>query len=114
MKEDRDIDFLEFLLECINHLELYIHNIDEDSFLRNEEKKDACLTRLVMIGEYSAKISNELKNKFSEVEWQLMKSSRNYFVHVYRGIDWLRVWETLKKDIPKLKLKVENILTQIL
>jgi uncharacterized protein with HEPN domain len=54
-----------------------------------------------------------LKATFSEVEWQLIKSSRNYYVHVYRGIDWRRVWETLLNDIPELKIKVEKILTQI-
>jgi len=42
-----------------------------------------------------------------------MKSTRNYYVHVYRGIDWPGVWETLKSDIPILKVKVENILKQI-
>ena len=87
---NRDVDFLEFLIDCINHLQSYIKNVDEDEFLRNEEKKDACLTRLIMIGEYTAKISDELKSNFSEVEWQLIKSSRNYYVHVYRGIDWRR------------------------
>ena len=110
---NRDLDYLEFLLECIEHLENYTKEVDEESFLRNEEKKDACLTRIVMIGEYSAKISDELKNKFSDVEWQLMKSTRNYYVHVYRGIDWKRVWETIQKDIPSLKIKVEKILAQI-
>ena len=110
---NRDLDFLDFLIDCINHLELYVDNVDEDGFLRNEEKKDACLTRLIMIGEYSAKISDKLKNEFSEVEWQLMKSTRNYYVHVYRGIDWRRVWETLQRDIPELKRKVEQILKQI-
>lgn len=110
---NRDLDFLEFLIDCINHLERYTNNIDEDDFLRNEEKKDACLTRLIMIGEYSSKISDELKSSFSEIEWQLMKSTRNYYVHVYRGIDWRRVWETLQSDIPVLKIKVEKILKQI-
>ena len=109
----RDLDYLEFLLECINHLENYTNNVDEDIFLRNEEKKDACLTRIVMIGEYSARISDDLKNKFTDVEWQLMKSTRNYYVHGYRGIDWRRVWETIQKDIPPLKIKVEKILSQI-
>lgn len=28
-------------------------------------------------------------------------------------IDWRRVWETIQKDIPSLKLKVEKILLQI-
>ncbi|MDQ2718498.1 MAG: DUF86 domain-containing protein [Bacteroidota bacterium] len=110
---NRDIDILEFLIDCINHLESYTEGIDEDDFLRNEEKKDACLTRIVVLGEYSAKVSDEIKNKFSDVEWQLMKATRNYFVHVYRGIDWRRVWETLQNDIPKLKIKIENIITEI-
>lgn len=110
---NRDIDYLEFLIECIEHLENYSKDVDEDSFLRNEEKKDACLTRIVMIGEYSAKISDELKDKFTDVEWQLMKSTRNYYVHVYRGIDWKRVWETIENDIPLLKIKIEKILSQI-
>ena len=110
---NRDVDFLEFLIDCINHIELYVNKIDEDEFLRNEEKKDACLTRLIMIGEYSSKISDELKNKFSDIEWQLMKSTRNYFVHVYRGINWRRVWETIQNDLPVLKIKVQKILSQI-
>lgn len=110
---NRDLDYLEFLLECIEHLENYTNNVDEDSFLRDEEKKDACLTRIVMIGEYSARISDSLKDKFTDVEWQLMKSTRNYYVHVYRGINWRRVWETIQKDIPPLKIKVEKILSQL-
>lgn len=110
---NRDLDILEFLIDSINHLESYIENVDEDSFLRNEEKKDACLTRIVVLGEYSARVSDEIKNKFSDIEWQLMKATRNYFVHVYRGIDWRRVWETLQTDIPKLKIKIENIINEI-
>ena len=110
---NRDLDILEFLIDSINHLESYIENVDEESFLRNEEKKDACLTRIVVLGEYSARISDELKNKFSDIEWQLMKATRNYFVHVYRGIDWRRVWETLQSDIPGLKIKIEKIIKEI-
>lgn len=110
---NHDIEYLEFLLDCIQHLENYTKDVDEDNFLRNEEKKDACLTRIVVLGEYSARISEEVKNKFTEVEWQLMKATRNYYVHVYRGIDWRRVWETIKKDIPPLKIKIENILSQL-
>lgn len=110
---NRDVEYLEFVLECIEHIEGYTKGVDEDSFLRNEEKKDACLTRIVVIGEYSARISEDIKNKFTDVEWQLLKATRNYYVHVYRGIDWRRVWETIEKDIPLLKIKVEKILSQL-
>lgn len=65
---NRDVDYLQFLLECIEHLERYTKDVDEDSFLRNEEKKDACLTRIVVIGEYSTRISENIKNKFTDFE----------------------------------------------
>ncbi|MEO6638668.1 MAG: HepT-like ribonuclease domain-containing protein [Ginsengibacter sp.] len=94
-------------------MEKYTENVDEDTFLRDEEKKDACLTRIVMIGEYSSRISENIKEKFTDVEWQLIKSTRNYYVHVYRGFNWRRVWETIEKDIPVLKIKIENILSQL-
>ena len=55
----------------------------------------------------------DLQNKFTDVEWQLLKSTRNYYVHVYRGVDWIRVWETIEKDIPLLKIKIEKILSHL-
>ena len=36
---NRDLDYLEFLLECIAHLEKYTDKVDEDTFLRDEERK---------------------------------------------------------------------------
>ena len=108
-----DIEYLEFLVESINVIEYYIENVSEEEFLRNIEKKDACLTRLIMIGEYSGKISEDTKSKFTDIEWQLMKAARNYYVHAYRGIDWVRVWDTIVNDLPPLKSKFENILDSI-
>lgn len=52
---NEDLEYLEFLLECIAHLENYTRGVSEDEFLRNDEKKDACFTRIVVIGEYSSK-----------------------------------------------------------
>ena len=45
--------------------------------------KDACLTRLIVIGEYSIKVSDSTKEKFPEVEWQEMKVARNFYVRTY-------------------------------
>jgi len=102
---NRDVEYLEFLLECIEHLESYTISVDEDSFLRNEEKKDACLTRIVVLGEYSARISEDIKREFTDVEWQLMKATRNYYVHVYRGIDWEKGLGNDQKRSPSLENK---------
>lgn len=91
-------------------LEEFYKGKDEDDFLNSDILKDACLMKLLVIGEYSSKISDAQKARFSEVEWQLLKAARNYYAHSYGGVTWLRVWETLNEDIPQLKNKIENIL----
>jgi uncharacterized protein with HEPN domain len=71
--------------------------------------KDAVLTRLIVLGEYSVRVDNGLKSRFSDVEWQLLKAARNYYAHAYNSIDWLRVWEVVEIWIPELKIKIERI-----
>ena len=41
----------------------------------------------------------------------MLKAARNYYAHAYGSITWMRVWETLDEDIPKLKTKIENIIS---
>ena len=37
----------------------------------------------------------------------------NFYAHGYDALDWTRVWETLEKEIPKLKLGFQNILNEL-
>jgi len=36
---------------------------------------------------------------------------RNIIVHDYSGVDYLTIWETLKKDLPELKRQIKKILS---
>lgn len=75
--------------------------------------KSACLMELIVIGEYGGKVSQELRDRFNEVEWQQMKAARNFFVHAYEGVDWTRVWESINEVIQPLKIKIEKIIAEI-
>ncbi len=105
-----DVQLLNYISEQITILEEYVEGVSEDEFLRNAILKDACLMKLLVIGEYSDKVTDDHKKRFSEVEWQLLKAARNYYAHAYGGVNWRRVWETLYQDIPKLKERIENII----
>jgi len=64
-----------------------LRDVDEDNFLIDAILKDACLSRLIVIGEYSTKISEPTKEKFPQVEWQQIKVARNFYVHAYGQIN---------------------------
>jgi uncharacterized protein with HEPN domain len=107
-KSDRET--LNYILGQIITLEAFYFGKDEEIFLRDDILKDACMMKLIVIGEYSSKLSEDLRKKFNEVEWQILKSARNFYVHAYGSISWIRVWETLSENIPELKAKIEKII----
>jgi uncharacterized protein with HEPN domain len=107
---DREISILKYLLEQIAVLEMYTNDFDEDIFLRDIRTKDAVLTRLIVIGEYGPRINDILKERFNEIDWIALKKARNFYAHVYRGIDWILVWNVIQNEIPLLKGQIESVI----
>ena len=81
--------------------------------MENDILRHAVLMRLIVIGEYGVKISDESKNQFKEIEWQILKAARNFYIHVYDKVNWIYICETVKIDLPELKQKVQNIINQL-
>jgi uncharacterized protein with HEPN domain len=51
-------------------------------------------------------VSEETKNRYTDIEWKRMVGMRNVMVHRYFDIDYLAIWKAtiLLKDL-KTKLK---------
>ena len=110
---NRDIQYLELIAKAINSIENYLNNVDEDTFYRDDVLKHAVLMQLVVIGEYGGKVSDDLQERFSNIEWQQMKAACNFYVHAYDGINWEYVWETVQRNVKPLSGKLENILKEL-
>ena len=52
-----DEPYLMLIRDSIDQIFRYLGGTERESFLNNELLRDACLTRLIVIGEYSSKIS---------------------------------------------------------
>ena len=109
----KEIEILRYLIEQTEDIETFNKGLDEEMFLRDNLVKNASLMKLLVLGEYTSHVDDRLKQRFSEVQWQLIKKARNYYAHVYRGVDWVKVWETINKDIPELKIKMQRILQSL-
>lgn len=75
--------------------------------------KDASLRRIEIIGEATKNISTELRNKYREIEWRKIASTRDVVIHAYFSIDWDLVWEIIEKDLPILKSRISLILKEL-
>ena len=104
---------LKHILDAIDEIEKYLIDVDFPIFIENSMMRFACIKQMEIIGEASNHVSDELKSKFTDVEWAQIIGMRNVFAHEYFGIDSSIVWEIIKNDIPELKLKITSILQTI-
>ena len=101
--------FVEDILESIELIESYISNMNFDNFKNDRKTIDAVVRNLEIIGEAARNISDEIKNKYQNVDWKGMIGLRNRIAHGYFGINLTIIWEILKQELPPLKEKMKQI-----
>jgi len=102
MTKDNTI-YPEHNIDAPDKVTKYIQNQYLKSFLDNEEKQDAIVRKLEIIGEATIKISRDLKIKNPQVPWKDMAGMRDKLIHDYFDVDLSIVWETAVSDVPELK-----------
>ena len=109
MKKD-DIGRLEDILLCIEKIEKYAIK-GKNEFLKNELIQNFFVHNIQIIGEAANALSDEFKNKHTEVPWKNIIGMRHFIVHQYVDVDLETVWEVVNRDLLKLKKKIKNLLS---
>jgi uncharacterized protein with HEPN domain len=68
------------ILEAIKQIEIFTQNFNPDVFDDNLVRS-ACIFQLEIIGEAVNKISNELKDKYQQIDWINITGLRNIIAH---------------------------------
>ncbi len=102
--------FLKHILESIEVIEEYTKDISEKEFLENQEKQDAIIRRLEIIGEAVKNLPDEFKKENPEIAWNKAMAARNILIHHYFGIDLEIIWDTVTKSLPEFKKQIENLI----
>lgn len=110
-EHNKDLLYLLRILEAIEKILLYSKEYNTaEEFLFNNHQKDynASLLLMMQIGEQAAKISNETKNIYHEIEWKEIKGFRNRVAHDYVNIDKLIVFSIIKNYLSNLRLQLSD------
>ena len=67
------------------------------------------IKEIEIIGEAASKISENYKANFSEGPWTDIVGMRNRLIHGYFEVDLNILWNTITKDLPYLKKKLQEI-----
>ena len=103
--------FAEDIIESIELIEKYIENMELVAFTDDRKTQDAVVRNFEIIGEASKYIPDDVKNKYSELDWNGMIGFRNRIAHEYFGISISIVWNIIKQEMPSMKDMMKNILS---
>ncbi len=82
--------YLEDILASITKILTYVGDASLEELRRDDMRIDAIIRNLEIIGEASGRMPQEIKDKYSSVEWRKISDFRNVMAHEYFGIDYKR------------------------
>ncbi len=110
MSDKGDVVFLKHILDSIEAIEHFSKGITKDELGSNRLKRSAIVREIEIIGEAVKNISQNLKHKHKVVEWKEIAGTRDKMIHHYFGVDVNIILDIIKKDLPKLKKQIQQIL----
>jgi uncharacterized protein with HEPN domain len=105
---DRDLIYVEHMLECIDRIERYVES-DRSRFMASEMVQDAVTRNLQTLAESSQRLSESAKKTQPGIDWRAICGFRNVLVHDYLGLDLETIWLVIAQDLPQLKASLETI-----
>ncbi|GBE09640.1 hypothetical protein BMS3Abin12_00188 [bacterium BMS3Abin12] len=110
------IDYLEHIQRAISRIQRYSADIDHAAFLVNEEKQDAVIRNLEIIGEAVGNIQRhfpDFATQYPDFPLKNAYGTRNALTHGYFKVDLDAVWNTIVRDLPLLKIQVAEVLQSL-
>ena len=107
MRDDRER--LLDIKEAIENVQKYASR-GKNTFNKDELIQTWVLHHIQIIGEATARLSDEFLEKHTNIPWFKIIGMRNILVHNYFGIDIEAVWSVVENDLPVLYDQIKRIL----
>jgi uncharacterized protein with HEPN domain len=98
----RDHVHLLDMLQRAQWIQEFIHDIDQDTFLKDVMRREAVIRQFEVIGEAVRRVSDEYRALHPEIPWQEITGMRSKLIHEYDRINLYLVWDTAINGIPTL------------
>lgn len=107
-----EAEFLRHIQGEAAYLEDMGRNAEKTRFMADDTLKRAAVRSIEIIGEATKQLSDELREKYSDVPWRSMARMRDRLIHDYFSVDYDIVWDVIENEAPRLRDDVARIIEQ--
>ena len=104
------LDYVEDILDAMDKAEILLEGVTYDQFEADFRINFAVVRALEIVGEATKRLPMSLRQEYPKIPWNKMAGMRDRIIHGYDNVDLEIVWDVVKRDIPKIKPKIQQIL----
>ncbi len=106
-------EYLQHIVTAIDKATGYVSGMSREAFQADSRTQDAVIRSIEIVGEAAQQVRTadpEFAARHADIPWDLMYGMRNRIVHDYFEVDLDVVWQTLERDLPVLRRRIQALL----
>lgn len=100
------------ILDALQEIKTFTAQLNFEQFQTDLKTIRAVEMNLIVIGEATAAIPEEVQEVHTTVPWNLMRGMRNRIVHAYFAVDERILWDTIQNDLPILQKQLQLLIAE--
>jgi uncharacterized protein with HEPN domain len=100
----------EDILQSIDHIDEFLAGMDFEGYSKDRKTRSAVERELQIITEAAIRLGDEAEILCAGPDWKGFRGMGNVLRHVYHRVDDEIVWDTVREELPPMRVAISKTL----